>query len=65
MASIAPLPTPLTAPRPKRIAPSATENDASDALTSGGSTAIPRERASVMYLTTLSVDDASFVINDA
>jgi len=55
MASMAASPTPLMAPRPKRIFPSTTEKSSSDSLTSGCSTSMPEARASPMCGTTLSV----------
>ena len=62
IASMAFSPTPLMAPRPKRMRDSPgffgsgpTPKARSDSLTSGGSTVMPSARASAMWATTLSV----------
>ena len=54
-------PSPLTAPRPNRIADPTAVNDHALSLTSGGSTAIPISRHSWKYLATLSFEDISEV----
>ena len=72
--STAPSPTPLTAPRPKRITFLAaavlahvltTEKSVSDSLTSGRSTAMPFAFASAMNFTTASVSSLSQVSSAA
>jgi hypothetical protein len=70
MDAIAPAPTFLTAPSPKRIRRSPTTvNLKPDSFTSGGNTSRPSSRASLMYWTTLSVlpisDESSAAMNSA
>ena len=61
IASMAPVPTFLTAPRPNRMACSRTRKERSEALMSGGRTWIPMSRQSLMFLMTLSVFPMSSV----
>jgi len=65
MASMAPSPTPLMAPSPKRIFPSTAPKARSDRFASGGSTSCPAARASAMWSTTLSVLSFSLVSSAA
>jgi len=66
MDSIAPRPTFRTAPSPKRMWVSpVTVNFHPDSLTEGGSTSRPNSRASLMYVTTLSVSPISEESNAA
>ena len=52
---MAPAPTFLTAPSPKRIDVPTTVKESPEVLMSGGSTSMPCSRQSLMFLMTLSV----------